>query len=303
MGEKIKITFLGTSGAIPSIERNHTAVLLSYKSENILVDCGEGTQRQFKYAKLSPNKVTKLLITHWHGDHVLGIPGFLQTLAFSDYKKTLEVYGPVGTKKFMECMLKTFAFSGEVKMKIIELSKEGKFFDSGDFYLEAKKLTHGVSCFAYNFVEKGKLKIDKDKLKKSGLPGGPLMKKLKEGKDVSWKGKKFKFKDLTYGDVEKKVSIVLDTAYDKKIAKFVDGADLLISEASFDSSFKTKAKEYNHMTSEQAAEIAKAGKVKKLILMHLSQRYGKATKKLLDEAKKIFSKSSLAEDLDIVELN
>ncbi|MBS3076538.1 ribonuclease Z, partial [Candidatus Pacearchaeota archaeon] len=91
--------------------------------------------------------------------------------------------------------------------------------------------------------------------------------------------------------------------YDKKIAKFVDGADLLISEASFDSSFKTKAKEYNHMTSEQAAEIAKAGKVKKLILMHLSQRYGKATKKLLDEAKKIFSKSSLAEDLDIVELN
>ena len=102
MGEKIKITFLGTSGAIPSIERNHTAVLLSYKSENILVDCGEGTQRQFKYAKLSPNKVTKLLITHWHGDHVLGIPGFLQTLAFSDYKKTLEVYGPVGTKKFME---------------------------------------------------------------------------------------------------------------------------------------------------------------------------------------------------------
>jgi ribonuclease Z len=301
MGDKIKLTFLGTAGAIPTVDRNHTSILLSYRDENILVDCGEGTQRQFKRVKISPNKVTKLLITHWHGDHVLGIPGFLQTLAFSDYRKTLEIYGPVGTKKFMKTMLQTFVFSGEVKMKIIEISKEGKFFDSDRFYLSAKKLKHGVTCFGYNFIEKGKLKIDKDKLDKSGLPRGPLMKKLKEGKDVSYKGKKFKAKDLTYGEVDKKISVILDTSYEKKFAKFVDGADVLISEASFDSSFKD-AKEYNHMTSEQAATIAKDGNVKRLILIHLSQRYGKSTKKLVDEAKKIFKKTSLAEDLDVVDL-
>ena len=91
---------------MPSITRSHPGILLSYKKENILIDCGEGTQRQFKKARVSMNKVTRLLITHWHGDHVLGIPGLLQTLAFSDYKKTLYIYGPRGTKKFMKEMLK-----------------------------------------------------------------------------------------------------------------------------------------------------------------------------------------------------
>src|SRR3989344_5903298 len=106
--EKIKITFLGTGNAVPTEKRNHTAILLNYKSENILIDCGEGTQRQFKYAKLSPNKITKLLITHWHGDHVLGIPGLFQTLAMNDYQKTLEVYGPQKTEYFMSALNQLF---------------------------------------------------------------------------------------------------------------------------------------------------------------------------------------------------
>ncbi len=87
----IKITFLGTSDQIPSAKRNHTAILLTYKGENILVDCGEGTQRQFRKARLNPCKITRLLITHWHGDHVLGIPGLLKTLALSGYNKTLSI--------------------------------------------------------------------------------------------------------------------------------------------------------------------------------------------------------------------
>src|SRR4030042_2692406 len=102
----IKITFLGTSDAIPSAERNHTSILLEYKNESILVDCGEGTQRQFRKAKLNPNKVTKILITHWHGDHVLGLAGLLQTLSFSNHNKTLSIYGTRGTKEFMKILLK-----------------------------------------------------------------------------------------------------------------------------------------------------------------------------------------------------
>jgi len=94
MSEKITITFLGTSQAIPTARRNHTAILLQYKAENLLIDCGEGTQRQFRKARLNPCKITKLLITHWHGDHILGIPGLLQTLLLNQYNKTLEIYGP-----------------------------------------------------------------------------------------------------------------------------------------------------------------------------------------------------------------
>ena len=98
--EPITITFLGTGNAVPTELRNHTGILLSYKDENLLFDCGEGMQRQFRYAHLSPTKITRLFITHWHGDHILGIPGLLQTLAMSDYQRTLKVYGPPGTKRF-----------------------------------------------------------------------------------------------------------------------------------------------------------------------------------------------------------
>src|SRR4030067_2460046 len=102
---KIPITFLGTSQSIPTEKRNHTAVLLKYKDENILVDCGEGTQRQFRKAHLNPCKVTRILITHGHGDHVLGLPGLLSTLSLSGYQKTLCIYGPKGTKEFVKEML------------------------------------------------------------------------------------------------------------------------------------------------------------------------------------------------------
>src|SRR3990167_6903663 len=106
--EKIRVTFLGTGNAIPTEKRNHTAILLQYKNENILIDCGEGTQRQFKIAKLSSNKLTKILLTHWHGDHVLGLPGLFQTLHMDDYQKTLEIYGPKRTEQFIEELKKLF---------------------------------------------------------------------------------------------------------------------------------------------------------------------------------------------------
>src|SRR3989344_8797833 len=99
--EKLYITFLGTGATIPTKERNHTAILVNYKDESILVDCGEGTQRQFRIAGISPNRLTKLLITHWHGDHILGIPGLFQTLAMLDYKKRLEIYGPRHTQHYL----------------------------------------------------------------------------------------------------------------------------------------------------------------------------------------------------------
>ena len=104
----MKLTFLGTSGAVPSARRNHPSMLLSYKKENILIDCGEGTQRQFRKAGISPLKTTRLLITHWHGDHVLGIPGLMQTLSLNDYRKTLFIYGPKGIKKNMNNLIKAF---------------------------------------------------------------------------------------------------------------------------------------------------------------------------------------------------
>ena len=129
----MKITFLGTSYAIPSAERNHTSVLLTHEGENILIDCGEGTQRQFRKAKLNPCKITRILITHWHGDHVLGLPGLLQTLSLSGYNKELSIYGPKGIKHFISQLVRTFPFQLNYKLKIEELHGKKIFFETNDF--------------------------------------------------------------------------------------------------------------------------------------------------------------------------
>lgn len=298
--EKINVVFLGTSDQIPSKERNHTSILVSYKNENILVDCGEGTQRQFRKAELNPMRLTRILITHWHGDHVLGIPGLLQTLASSGYDKTLFIYGPKGTKKFFGEMLNAFGFVGKFKIEVKEV--EGKFLETKDFYLEAKKLYHGIPCNAYSFIERGKLRLDRKKLSKLKLKNGPHMAKLKEGKDIVLDGKKYKAKELSYYEEGRKISFVLDTSFDKSIATFVKNSDLFICESSYGDELKEKAKEHKHLTVGQAALISKQGKVKKLILTHISQRYEKNLENMLEHSKKVFKNSHLAKDLDSFEV-
>lgn len=296
----INLTFLGTSDSVPSEKRNHTAILLTYNGENILVDCGEGTQRQFRKARLNPCKITRILLTHKHADHTLGLPGLLKTLDLTGYNKTLYIYGPKGIKKFLDNVFTAFGKVDNYKIEIKEVV--GKFFENEDFYLEAESMTHGVPCVAYSFVKKGQRRIDKDKLKKSGLPHGPLLQKLKFGKDVSHEGKKHKAKDLTFTEAGKKISFVMDTSVNSKLPKFVKGADILVSEASFSQDLDDKAKEYQHLTSKQVGEIAKKARVERLIITHLSQRFENNPKQILDEVKKVFKNAETVKDLDVVNL-
>ncbi len=299
MVEKINLTFLGTGGVIPTAKRNHMAILLNYKNENILIDCGEGTQRQFRRAKINPGRITRLLITHWHGDHILGIPGLLQTLALSGYKKTLYIYGPKGTEKFMKELLNVFHFVGKISIRVQEVN-EGTFFENEDFYLEAEPMSHGIFCNAYNFVAKGKIRIDKRKLAKLKLPSGPLLKNLKLGKNIIYNGKKYIAKSLTYNEGGKKISFVLDTGVNKNIIPFVKGSALLVIESTYGEDMKKIAEDYKHLTSTQAAEIGKKARVKELVLTHISQRYDQDSNYLLQSAKKVFNKSHLVNDLDSI---
>ncbi|MBI2044648.1 ribonuclease Z [Candidatus Pacearchaeota archaeon] len=300
MTSSIKLTFLGTADQIPSADRNHTAILLTYEGENILVDCGEGTQRQFRKAGLNPGKITRILITHWHGDHILGLPGLLSTLSLSGYNKKLYIYGPKGTKEFVRELLRVFGFKRNYEIVAEDVS--GKFFENEDFYLEAESMEHGIPCNAYSFVKEGQVRIDKSKLKKYKIKEGPHLAELKKGKDITYEGKKYKAKDLTYEDEDRKVSFVLDTRDNKKIIPFVEDADLLVCESSFEKELEKQAEEHLHLTSEQAGEIAKKAKVKKLVLTHLSQRYERNTKQILNEAKKIFKDTVVVRDFDVMEV-
>lgn len=291
----MKITFLGTSCMMPTKERNHPGFLLNYKNENILIDCGENIQRQLKIAGISPTKITKILLSHWHGDHVFGLPGLLQSLIGHQYHGVLEVYGPKGTKRNFQKMTDAFPLRGDLlKIKLTEVN-ESKFFESKEFSLEAAKMDHGIECLAYSFKEKDRRKINVDKLKKLGIKEGPIVGNLQKGKDIKFNGKKIKAKDVTYLVKGKKIAFVLDTYLNNNCYKIAKDADLLVSECTYSESEKAKAKEKKHLTSAMAAGIAKKAKVKRLILTHFSQRY-KDAKPMENEAKKIFKNVQAADD-------
>jgi len=295
----LKVIFLGTSDAIPSVERNHTSILLETRTENILIDCGEGTQRQFRKAELNPCKINRILITHWHGDHVLGLPGMLQTLSFSSYNQELFIYGPKGTKEFVKSMLNTFIFQGKCKIHVEEV--KGKFLETPDFYIEAEEMTHGIPCNAYNFIEKDKIRIHSEKLAKTPLKGA-IIKKLQESKDITFLGKKYLAKNLTYKEKGKKISFILDTSFNNRIIPFIKEADLLICESQFGEDFKELAEKYHHLSVNQVVEIAKKAKCKKLVLTHISQRYSKNLDLILKDAKKSFKETILAKDFETFEI-
>ncbi len=279
---------------VPTKERNQSAVLISYKNEGILVDCGEGTQRQLKIAGIKLTKITKILISHWHGDHVLGLPGLIQSMAASGYSGVLEIYGPKNTKKIFKNMFKVFVFDKKIDLKVFEV-KEKAFFENEDFLLEAMPLEHGIETLGFSFIEKDKRKINMEKAKKLGLWQGPLIGKLQEGKEVTLKGKKIKPEQVSSIVKGKKVAIINDTVPCKNADLLAKDTDLLICEATYSSKLEEKSEEYGHMTAKQAAEMANRCNVKKLVLTHFSARY-KNTLELEEEARTYFDGVICAED-------
>ena len=296
----MQITFLGTSSMVPTKERNQIAVFLSYGSEGILFDCGEGTQRQFKIAGISLTKVTKVLVSHWHGDHVLGLPGLIQSLSSMDYGNKLEIYGPAGTKKRMEKMFEAFVFDKRINFDVKEV-KNGIFFENNDFQLEAYQLEHGIETLGYRFVEKDKRKIDMRKVKKFNVPVGPLLGKLQQGKAIEHNGKKIMPDDVTFVESGKTLAYITDTVLCDNCYKTADNADLLICEATYSSKLVGKSEEYGHMTAKQAAQIANKANVKQLVLIHFSARY-KNTQELEEDARDIFDNVICAKDFMKLEL-
>jgi ribonuclease Z len=296
----MQIIFLGTSCAKPTKERNHSSIFVSYGSDGILFDCGEGTQRQLTIAGIKPHKINKVMISHWHGDHVLGLPGLIQTLGLLGYEKTLKIYGPVGTKKRVRSIFDSCDFEERIDIEVKEV-KEGKFYDGNDYYLEAYELKHSTRIIGFRFVEKNKRRINISAVKKLGIPEGPLLGKLQEGKTITFNGKKIGPKNTTYVVEGKKIGYIPDSVPNKNSIKIAQDNDILICDATYDSSLQEKADKHMHMTAKQAGLIANQAKVKKLIITHFSTRY-KDAKVLEEDAKDVFKDVEAAYDFMKVKL-
>ncbi|MCU0642344.1 MAG: ribonuclease Z [archaeon] len=294
--EDIKLAFLGTGSAIPTKKHNHVAILASFADENLLFDCGEGTQRQFRYAEISATKITKIFITHWHGDHILGLPGLFQTLAMSNYSRTLHIYGPRGTRRFIQ-LIQELIFDFHINLEVHEISS-GTVLETRDYKVEAAEMSHGTPTLAYSLILKDKIRLNKAKIKKLKLPNSPILKELQQGKDITVNGKKIKAKSVVYVEKGKKVTFVLDTSYNERAVELAKDSDILVTECSFSKEDADKAREYRHLTSEDAAKIAKLSKSKKLLLTHLSFRYEHNPHLIEKEAKRIFKNTKVVNDLD-----
>ena len=310
MAERIELTFLGTGSAIPTVRRNHMAMLLKYKAENILVDCGEGTQRQFRKAGLNPCKVTKILITHWHGDHVFGLPGILQTLILNGYNRKLEIYGPRGTKEWIR---KYFDVVGrgveklDIQIKEVRGRKSERggeiVFDEGEYFVEAYEMDHDCPAIGYSFVVKEKKRMDVEKLKALNIPNSPLMAKLAKGETVEINGKRVDGKKLLYVEDARKISFVMDTRVCDNAVELSRNADLLVIESTYSKQESEELLEKRaHLSSVEAAGIAKKAKATALALVHLSQRYEGIPKVIRDEARGVFENVVVPEDLESIEL-
>ncbi len=293
----MKVTFLGTASSFPTKDRNHPAILIRYGPDSLLFDCGEGTQRQIRIAGESPMKITKIFLSHWHGDHVLGLPGFLQSSTMNRRSRTLHIYGPAGTKERIQDLRKALSVTLSYRLVIHELDlKETEVIDEDDGYkILAIPVKHSVPTIAYCFQENDRYRIDKSFVKKHNLQGHPILDKLHEGKDITYDGKKFKLKDVTTEVPGKKVAIIMDTEQIVTLPKFAKDADLLICEGTFSNKLKDKSKEHGHMTVKQAARIAKKAGAKKLVLTHFSQRY-KDVSELKKEAQSVFKNTVMAKD-------
>lgn len=282
----MEIIFLGTSAMVPTKERNQPSIIVSLKNYDILLDCGEGTQRQLKTKKITPNRIRKILLTHWHGDHSLGLPGLLMTLGQNAYEGKLQIFGPKGTKKHIELLKEAFMFNINYNLEIIEC-KSGKIYEDSDIEIEARDMSHIVPCLNFSIKEKDRRRIKLAFTNKLGIPEGKLLGNLQDGKTINWKGEKITPEEATYIVPGKKLSYITDTEVVDECYELAKDSDLLICEATLKSELSETATERQHLTPKMAAHIASHSNTKKLILTHFSQRY-KSEKELEEDAKDVF---------------
>ncbi len=304
-GDKvIDIVFLGTGGSIPTVGRNHPAIVVRHSGWNLMLDCGEDTQRQFELAGLGQNKKMSILISHMHGDHVLGLGGLLLRFSLLGRIKPLEIYGPPELIPYVKMNQATINLGTTFKATVYGINS-GILFDADNLRVRAFEVDHRGLAFGYELTyQRPTGEFNPEEAKKLGVPKGPLWGQLADGKSIKLNdGTEILPAEVT-GPKPPPLKIVYsgDTRSCKALQEAAEGANVLISEAMYTSEHSDLAEERGHMTAASAAEVAKTSGVKLLVLTHYSPRYENG-KEILEEAKSIFPETILASDMMRIKLN
>ena len=250
------------------------------------------------HAGVGFHRKTKVFITHMHGDHMLGLPGLIQTMSLLDRKRKLEIYGPTGIKAFVGAVRQTVQFTLTFLIEVHEIVETGLVCEEKEYEVHATWANHVIPGLAYAFVEKPRPgRFYPRKAKTLGVPEGPLWSRLQRGLAVELPNGRVVKPKAVMGPSRpgRKIVYTGDTRPSKSLVKLAQNADLLIHDATFDDELSEKAQEDGHSTAGQAAETARKAKAKRLVLVHVSARY-KESDLLLEQARKTFSHVDVAED-------
>lgn len=288
------LVILGCSSQQPTRFRNHGAYLLRWNNEGLLFDPGEGTQRQFIFAEIPPPVVTRIFISHFHGDHCLGLGSMFMRLNLDKITHPIHCYYPASGKKFFDRLRYCCIYRENIEIIEHPVKQDGLVHDDGKFRIEAAFLDHGVENVGWRITEMDTIKFDKQALKNAGIDG-PFVRVLeKEGKICV--GDRWVLLEevsaVRKGDV---FAYIVDTRPCKGATLLAQDAKMLVCESTYSDQEKEMAAEYMHMTAKQAAEIARDAGAQILILTHFSARY-RDPEELAKEAREIFPNTFAAED-------
>ncbi len=267
-----KLIVLGTASQVPSRTRNQGGYLLRFDDQGFLFDPGEGTQRQMIFAGVSVSEITKIFITHFHGDHCLGLAGIIQRISLDRVRHTIEVYYPASGQQYFEHLRDSTLYHYAACLRQCPVAGPGVIFEDETLIIEAQRLDHDVDTFGYRVGEKDSYTVIPEELERAGIHGENI-RRLKETGRMTLDGKTIAISEVGTVLTGQSFAFVMDTRECPGAYELARSADLLVCEATYLSDLESLARDYGHLTAAQAGRIARDAGAKKLVLTHFSQRY------------------------------
>lgn len=289
-----ELVVLGTSSQVPTRYRNHNGYLLRWDDEGLLFDPGEGTQRQMIYAEVTATAITRILITHFHGDHCLGFAGLSQRLSLDRVPHPVHVYFPGSGQVFYDRLRKASIYHAAATLVPHPIRTAGVIHEDERIVLTAARLDHGVETFGYRLQEKDRVTMIPEKLEAAGVRGRAIGDLQRSGQ-VEIDGRVVRLEDVSVPKPGQSMAFIMDTRPCAGALELARGVDMLVIESTYLSSEAREAGDHGHMTAAQAATIAREAGAKRVVLTHFSQRY-QSLEPFLEEARAIHDDVVVAKD-------
>ncbi|HLU47938.1 MAG TPA: ribonuclease Z [Planctomycetota bacterium] len=280
-----ELIVLGTASQVPTRERNQSAYFLRWDDQGFLIDPGEGAQRQMAIVGVSASAITRILITHFHGDHCLGLSGIIQRISLDGVPREIPIHFPASGERYISHLRHASIFHDRARLAPTPIVEAGVIHRSDDLTITALPLDHGVDCYGYRIEEPERSNLDPTRLEAEGIHG-PLAGELKRSGRVEVSGKVVRLEDVSTARKGQVFAVILDTRTCESAIELARDADVLLCESTFLESEAAEAEAYGHLTARAAGEIARAAGARTLVLTHFSQRY-REVERFAEEASKV----------------